>query len=680
MDRIGNRAANLWVCFLLSAATLAVYWPLARHQFVNLDDIQYVMTNPNVQAGLSWQGLHWAFTTGHAANWHPITWLSHMLDCQLFGLKPGPEHLVSLAFHLANTLLLFALLRRLTGAFWPSALVAALFAWHPLHVESVAWIAERKDVLSTFFFMLTLLAYARYAAGKAEREWRIEDRGRKVEKKKASRVPASTLHAPSSLLHPPCSTHSRPGLWYALSLALFALGLMSKPMLVTLPFVLLLLDFWPLGRLHPSGVQGSMFNVQCSKFAFSAPKFVPVLLEKLPFLALSAASCAVTFLVQRAGGAVMQMTKEPLSYRLENALLSYALYLKKMLWPVDLAVFYPLQPTLHFGALALAAVLLVALTVLALAGLRRRPWLAVGWFWFVGMLVPVIGLVQVGGQAMADRYTYLPLIGIFIALAWEITDRAAGLAKTRPRLARSGLGGFCLALLAACLGLTSSQVAVWQDSETLFRHALSVTQDNARAHVNLGLALADAGRNADALSEFKAALQINPRDPDALVGLGCMLSLSDRYPQAIEQFRAALAIEPTYKAHYFLALALRAEGKDAQSLAELRATLRFDPERVQALNDLAWALATAPEPAERNGAEAVELAERACRLTFYREPQFIGTLAAAYAEAGRFEEAVKTAEHARQLALAAGNQQLAQRNEELLSLYHQRRAFHELGK
>ena len=377
----------VWICLFLVLNTLVVYWPVTGHQFVNYDDTDYVTENSYVQAGLSAKGLAWVWHSDVARNWHPVTMLSHMLDCQLYGLRPGGHHLTSLLLHIANALLLFLLLRNMTGALWRSGVVAALFALHPLHVESVAWVAERKDVLSTFFFLLTLWAYACYSAGRA-----VKSEGRKAKPEARSR----------SFQSPIANRRLR---YYWLALAFFALGLMSKPMLVTVPFVLLLLDYWPLRRFA--------LNTKTSKLK----TLLPCLREKVPFLLLSAASCVVTFQVQQRGGSVLDVNNLPVAARVANALMSYVRYLGKMLWPEHLAALYLRKVPWPSWQVGLAAMALLAASVTVIRLARRRPYLAVGWFWYVGTLVPVIGLVQVGMQTMADRYTYIPLIGIFIAVA-----------------------------------------------------------------------------------------------------------------------------------------------------------------------------------------------------------------------------------------------------------------------
>ena len=460
------------------------FLPALGHDFLVYDDDQYVTANPAVRAGLTGSSVRWAFTSGHAANWHPLTWLSHLVDVQVWGLVPRGHHLTNLLLHGANAAVLFLALQALTGAPWRSALVAALFAVHPTRIEAVAWVAERKELLSALFGFLTLLAYAAWA--------RRGGRGRP---------------------------------WGAL--ALFAAGLLAKPMLVSLPFVLVLLDVWPLGRV--------------SLDTRPVRALLRGLIDKAPFLLLAAVSCAVTFVVQRAGGAVGTLESYPLPVRLANALVAYAGYLRRLIWPVDLAVFYPhpgrsLAPAAILGA----AVLFAGLCALAWASRRRRPFLFVGWYWCAGMLVPVIGLVQVGFQALADRYAYLTFVGLFLALVWWGAEAVAhGPARLRP-LAIAG----AMALVAASVAQTRRELAHWKDSETLFRRALAVTSGNYVAFQNLAHHLNETHRPAEALPLLEEALRIRPLYPEARVNLGRSLFLLGRVEEAIPHFEQALALRP----------------------------------------------------------------------------------------------------------------------------------------
>ena len=544
------------LCYgLLALITLAVYLPVTEARFVTFDDTYYLTNNPRVQAGLTWEGVRWAFTQCHAANWHPMTWLSHMLDCQLYGLEPAGHHLTSLLYHTADTLLLFGLLRLLTGAFWRSAFVAALFALHPLHVESVAWISERKDVLSTFFFLLTLWAYARYTEARGSR----------------SQVAGSTQPAPRTTL--PVSRY------YLLALLLFALGLMSKPMLVTLPFVLLLLDYWPLGRMQPAA--GGRQKADGASASL-------ILLEKAPFFALSAASSVVTFRAQRAGGAVSSALT--FGERLANAVVSYARYLRKMFWPDDLSVLYPHPGHWPLWQVLACAALLAGVCVLVAVLGRRRPYLITGWLWFLGTMVPVIGLVQVGIQSMADRYTYVPLIGLFIMVVWGMSDLAAG-RSAPPWLGRAFAVGAGVAL-AACAALTVRQVRFWKDSETLFRRAVQVTRGNYLAHNNLGFYYSGQGRMKEALEQYRLSLQINPTYEDALNNLGYALAGERKYAEAIPLYEAALRLRPNLaEVHNNLGNALSETGRIDEAIQQYLIALSENPEHADAHNNLGIALA-----------------------------------------------------------------------------------------
>ncbi len=643
-----QRLELLLACLVLAGATLSIYWPVHRFEFIHFDDPEYVLHNPHVASGLTAGNVTWAFTANYAGNWHPVTWLSHMLDVQLFGMNPGAHHLVNVGFHTANALLLLFLLRALTGLTWPSAAVAGLFALHPLHVESVAWVAERKDVLSAFFFFLLLLCYSRYArlcAGKAGK-------------------PAAAW----------C--------WYSLALVFCALGLMSKPMLVTTPFVLLLLDWWPLGRVPAwlktaDSLRGTATSGVAEESSVARPaSSLRLLLEKAPFFVLVIASSILTFIAQRKEGAVAEVSGIPLGFRIENAFLSYVRYLGKMVWPARLASYYPLPHEIPIEGVLVAAGLLLILTIAILLQWKKRPWLAFGWFWYLGMLVPVIGLVQVGAQSMADRYTYLPLVGIFVALVWAAKE---GLARVKsPTLRRCAGWGVGVAVLAACACVASSQVSLWQNSEKLLSYTLALNSENPLPHLNLGNYLAEHNRMLEATAHYQEAVRIWPDYPPARSNMGFALAAQGRYDEAIDYYRSALALKPGMaKTHYLLGSALAAEGKRVEAIAEYKTALSLEPDHLLALNDLAWLLAASPQPALRDGAEAVRLGERACQLSHQEDAQIVGTLADAYAEAGRFDDAIKTAEKAISLAKASNQPQLATRNEELLALYRKHQAFHE---
>ena len=504
---------SLFIGFALLLLTLALYWPALNCNFLHYDDHPYVIENPHVHGGLTLEACRWAFNIGYAGNWHPLTWLSHMADCQLFGLDPRGHHLTNLIFHVTNTLLLFGVLRRMTGALWPSAFVAALFAWHPLHVESVAWVAERKDLLSTFFFLLTLWAYRQY-----------------VEQSKGQSPKAKVS--------------------YALTLLLFALGLMSKPMLVTLPFVLLLLDYWPLRRWELKAQEGK-------RKALSS-----LLLEKTPFLALSLASCVVTLVAQKRGGALVSLQVIPFDARCWNALVSWLRYAGKLCWPRHLAVIYPYVCQWPLWLVGLAVAFLLGVTMLALYCRRQAPYFPVGWLWFVGTLVPVIGLVQAGEQAMADRYAYIPSIGFFMVISWAIPQLLGRWPLRAPVLA---IGAALV--LAACAGATRLQLRHWRDGVALFEHAVAVTENNSAAHATLGLALMDKGKLGEAVAQYEAALQISPDYSLAHNNLGIALARLARFDEAIAHYQAALQLEPRdAEAHFNLANALNPGYVDAYAV------------------------------------------------------------------------------------------------------------------
>jgi Flp pilus assembly protein TadD len=666
------------ICLALALVTTALYWPISHHDFVNFDDDDYITNNSHVKAGLTWGGVIWAFQTGAAANWHPLTWLSHMLDCQLYGLYPGGHHSTNLLFHVANTLLLFLWLRQLTGALWRSAFVAALFAWHPLHVESVAWAAERKDVLSAFFWMLALMAYTRYA----QKRSRVEGRG----SRENSAVPA---------------LDSR--LWtldYGLALLFFACGLMSKPMVVTLPFVLLLLDFWPLNRFSSfqfqisSSEEPSTLNHQPStESAFR------LIYEKLPFFALTLAAGVVTYSVQTSGRTLWSPAERPFLSRVANALWAYERYISKTFWPADLSIFYPYPHHWPAGLVIGAALLLAIWSGLLIWRAPQNPCLFVGWFWFLGTLIPTIGLVQVGSQSMADRYMYIPSVGLFILVAWGIND----FLNWRPHWRRitTFAGGVAL---AGCLVGTEIQLSYWQNSIKLFRHAIEVTTDNFVAYTCLGETLSDLGlkkeamefcgeavkispnspvaqynfgmallqnnRLDEALAHLDAAARLAPHNSEVQYNFGLFLLLHNKPDEAASHFAATLVERPDFaEAHRRLAQALSQQHKSKEAIFHYHEALRFKPDFADALNELAWILATAPDSGLRSGTEAVQLAKRACELAQNQQAAFLTTLSAAYAETGRFSDAIATAQTAGKLAQTAGQKKITAQDGELLKLY-----------
>ena len=525
---------DLWIYLGLVAATFLVYFEARTFDFVNYDDPEYVTNNPHVREGLTWDGLGWALTSGEAANWFPVTRISHMLDVQFFGLDGGWHHLTNVVLHAAAAVFLFAFLRRATGARWPSAFVALIFALHPMHVESVAWVAERKDVLCALFWFVTLWAYVRYT--------------------------------------------ERPGLArYLLVLAAFCLGLMSKPMIVTLPFVLVLLDLWPLRR------------------AFS-------LREKLPLFALSAASAIATIVVQGSSGAVESLYTVPLALRIENALVSYVSYIVTMFWPRGLAVFYPFPVAMAAWQPVVAALAIACVSGLVWAGYRKYPYLAAGWFSYLGTLVPVIGLVQVGSQSHADRYMYVPMVGLLIMLAWGAAD-----ALRKFPAARMAIAGVACAV---CVPLTWVQAGYWKNSETLFERALAVTTGNSLAEHNLGSYLLDApGRLPEALGHLEAAVRITPDSASIHSDLGTALAKSHRPVEAIVEYQSALRLKPdSAVVHNNLGNALLETGRVAEAVAEYRLALGLNPDYADARNNLAVALrAGAPESAEAHHNMGVDL-------------------------------------------------------------------------
>jgi tetratricopeptide (TPR) repeat protein len=816
-----------FICAALWALTVAAFWPVFQAGFVRFDDPLYV--NPIVQRGLTVENIRWAFHSLTAGFWHPITWLSLMLDAGLFGPWPGGYHATNLLLHLLNSTLLFVVLRRMTGADWRSAFVAGLFAVHPLHVESVAWIAERKDVLSAFFLLLTLLAYARYVEirkaclpvpSEAPLRFReaapaVEDRGPPHPGPMSSQarhdMDAPALQTASRNVVPEKRDDHRPRLfqatkqtkaavWYLLSIFWFALGLMSKAMLVTVPVLLLLLDYWPLRRWRGSCSEtevGAAGSIKASTLQW-------LLLEKVPFFVLALAASGLTVWAQRSAGALRTVAGLSLSARAENAVVSYCRYLGKLFWPVDLAVFYP-HPS-HWPLLTVIAalVLLVTISIMAMLTWRGQPWVLVGWCWFVISLAPVIGLVQVGEQAMADRYAYVPAIGIALAIAWYLPDSLfAGVVN------RVALGSSALVALLVCAWFSHRQTLYWHDSRTLFAHTVVVTHDNATAQNNLGVCLVDDGDLKAAESHFLQAVRISPRSGSALLNLadcydregrlseaievakralaaephgvchfnlaclylhagdlpqaetnliaalrmnpdylqarfnlavlrsqqhrirdaeqdfkevlrlqpdlgrahnqlGALLVEDQRWNEAIAHFEAGLRSEPgdiearksfgialasigryqeaepelqtvvqvspDARTQYFLGLALQAQGRMDEALAHYREAVRLDSEVPDYLNDLAWLLATGPQQLQ-NGAEALQFAERACRLSGGKEARYWGTLDAAYASAGRFEQAIETAKKARELALAAGQTELARAAEQRMALYQERKPF-----
>jgi tetratricopeptide (TPR) repeat protein len=615
--------ASPWVIgLLLFAVTFTLYVPSAGYDFTNLDDPHYILENPQVTAGLTWAGVKWAFAAPHMGNWIPLAWLSHMLDVQLFGLDPGLPHLVNAMIHALNAVLVFWFLKKMTGGLWPAALVAGLFALHPLRVESVAWVCERRDVLSSFFALFALVAYADYA-----------------EKSKQE--------------------NPRAKWFYGLTLLAFVLGLMSKPMVVTLPFLLLLLDYWPLRRLGDFGFQNSDWR-----------RLWHLFLEKVPFFALSVIFSVLTVRGQDELGAMPSFTVLPLSVRIGSAFVSYARYLGKTFWPVNLAVPYPYVGRWPGLLMALAFGLVVGLSVWAVGSFRRRPYVFAGWFWFMGGLFPVIGLLQTGNQSVADRFTYLPSLGLFILLVW-----GAGEWARRWRAGRWIQTGVALVLLAACAGRSRDQLCYWQDSETLFRHAIQVTRRNFVAYYNLACYLRDSDRQAEAVQLYRDGLRFSPDDPALLAGLAyalgnmqcryeqavelykealhhapdqpnywyihnnyaCLLSRMDptNIPEMIVQYSAAARLKPEFEpAHEALGLALAKSGKLAEATGHLQTAVRLEPNSPEDHCNLGNALAL-----QNEYPEAIQQYQEALRL----KPDYAhaeNNLARAFEAVGQTNEAL----------------------------------------
>ena len=538
---IYNIRPDILVCLFLVIATLVIYGQVRNHAFVNFDDDLYVTDNYHVKDGLTLENVAWAFTDTQTGNWHPLTLLSHMLDVQLYGMNPGEHHMTNVLFHIANTLLLFLVFRKMTSSLWRSVFVAALFAIHPLHVESVAWVSERKDVLSTFFWILTMWSYVLY----------IE----------------------------------RPGMnRYLTALLFFILGIMAKSMLVTLPFVLLLLDYWPLGRIRFGKLRRDG----------TGNKELPIhrlIIEKIPFFALSAAVSVVTIIVQHSRGAVGSLDRFPLTIRIANALVSYIIYMGKMFWPVKLAAFYPHPGVLPWWQVAAACLFLLFISFLAIRSLKQRPWFIVGWLWYIGTFVPVIGLVQIGYQAMADRYTYVPLIGLFVIAAWGVPDLVSRLVSGLNHK-RIGLAASTAALFLILMIISWFQVSYWKNSITLFKHAVEVTSNNHVMHDNLGFALTAGGRADEAIKHFKEAIRINPDDEKTYLNMGIALLSQGKLDECIDYYSEVLRVNPDYAIiRNNLGIVLFHKGKTEEAIAHFREALRIELDYAEAHNSLGVALA-----------------------------------------------------------------------------------------
>jgi protein O-mannosyl-transferase len=537
------------VSTFLVLLVLLTWLPVLKNEFIFLDDSDYVFANPHVQSGLTWAGTAWAFTSTVGGNWHPVTWLSHMLDCQWYGLRPWGHHLTNVLWHTANTLLLFLALERMTGARRRSFFVAALFGLHPMHVESVAWVAERKDVLSTFFWMLTLLAYTRYA------------------QKQAS---AGNQTAPAGAAVPILGFR----LWtldYALALLCFVLGLMSKPMLVTLPFVLLLLDYWPLQRLSTLNPQPSAFK--------------RLVWEKAPFFLFALVVCVVTLRFQTSAGGMRPLNSFSLLMRAENAPVACVRYLGKLFWPADLPFFYPHPGHWPMVTVLAAAALLLAVSLAAWRTRRHHPYVLTGWCWYVGTLVPVIGLVQVGYQSMANRYSYVPFIGVFISLAWT-----AEAVTRRWRYRLPILSALAGAVILACIPATRRQIGYWKNSEVLFQYASVIIDNNWLAHARLGLVFSKDGRTNEAIGQYREALRLNPEDADTHYNLANALYRQGSVAEAIGEYQENLRLKPDDAGgHNNLGIALFRAGRREEAVAAFQEAHRLNPDNDEIRRNLAAA-------------------------------------------------------------------------------------------
>jgi protein O-mannosyl-transferase len=646
----------LAVCLVLSLGTFALYSPALNFSFVNYDDPFSVINNPHVNKGLA-GAFGWAFQSGYGNTWQPLTWLSHALDCQIYGLNPAGHHATNLILHALNSALVFVVLRRLTGAFWRSAAVAAFFAWHPLHVEVAAWISERQGLLCAFFWLLTLWAYACYA-----------------ENSKARLAKAK--------------------FFYIGAVVLFALSLMSKPAAVTLPVILLLLDWWPLGRLAATPPQPV------------ARQALILLAEKAPFFVLSAVASVMTIIAMHGNYSTDLAAQLPFKVRFVTAGMACFRYLSKSFWPSDLGAQYPF--VFHWSILGLTGVALVLLAISIATGraMKTRPYWLAGWLWFLVALLPMLNLVQGGGQPMADRNMYIPSIGLWMLICWEAYDLFAP-----SRYGSAALGVLCAVLLAACCVLSSMQLGCWRNEGTLLAR-IPESNYNAAGHADYAAYLMHHGQSAQAQAECEKAIAISPNFPPFSALLGHILLEEGKIDQSIAQLQLALRLdnsldivrldlgraflagkrvadatmefktvlhnEPNnFEAYNGLAHISLIQGKAADAAAQFRASLKLDINQPDILNDLAWVLATNPHAEIRNGAEAVQLASRACAMTQAQAPAFLGTLAAAFAETGDFDNAVKAGQKAHDLAMAQGRKTLADSNLQLVALYRAHKPFRE---
>ena len=583
---IDDRSKIILICLLLTIAVFAVYWQVVGFDFVNFDDPYYVKDNDVVGKGITLDGIRWAFTSVYVSNWHPLTWISHMLDVQFFGMSPGFHHFTNLLIHALNTILLFILFKNMTGAVWRSAAVAALFALHPLHVESVAWISERKDVLSTFFWMLTMVGYIWY-----------------VQKRNIRR--------------------------YLIVVTFYILGLMSKPMLVTLPFVLLLLDFWPLNRIERLSGSSDIHSYM-ARSEISRHKIAILVTEKIPLIVLAMISSGVTFLAQQSGGSVISGQTIRLGSRIINAVITYITYLEKMFLPRNLAAFYPYPHAFPLPEIILCTFLLLTITGFVLMFAKKFSYLVVGWFWYLGTLVPVIGIIQAGGQSMADRYTYIPLVGIFLMAVWGLTDLLR-----RWRYGRVTLGISFASVIIIAMWVSWIQIGYWKNSETLFRHALDVTDNNYFAHYNLGTALLEKGDNAGAARQYEESLRINPHNASAHNNLGNLLYLTGNADEAIEHYWAALKIDP-HKAdvYYNMGTIYYQKGNIHKAIKCFEQAIGEKPGYIQAMEKLEFA-----KTQQAHSPDPISSLQRSILLDPFN-PMLYVSLGDIYRQQGEYDEAI----------------------------------------
>jgi tetratricopeptide (TPR) repeat protein len=546
MDKGSKIRPKILICLFLVIATLAVYWQLRNYEFVGFDDDVFIIQNSKVQNGLTLESIRWALSYDNMTYWHPLTWLSYMLDIQLYGMNPGGHHMTNVLLHIVNAILLFVVFNKMSGALWRSAVVAALFALHPLNVESVAWVVERKNVLSTLFWMLTLLTYNYYA--------------------------------------------ERPKIYrYVLTLGVFVLGLMAKPMLVTLPFVLLLLDFWPLKRFHLQQLSGNHQRPSCfpKLKRLKESGIFALCLEKIPFLIFSGISVYLSFLSMRHRALVIAANEISLYHRISNALISYVSYIGKMFWPRNLAVFYPFPGRVQFWKAIGAFLLLISVSIVVKRSLKKLPYLGVGWLWYLGTLLPVIGLVQAGlWPAMADRFAYVPLVGLFVVIAWGIPDLMAGW-----RFKVEGLGTMTVAVLIILMTTSWLQVRYWKNSVMLFKHAVEVTDNNYIMHNNLGFALTARGRPNEAIKHYKEALRLNPDFEEANINIGLALLSQGKFDECVDYYQEVLRVKPGYaRVHNNLGVAFWRLGKNEEATVHFQEAVLIDPNYAEAHNSLGVAL------------------------------------------------------------------------------------------